>query len=701
MPYTIINMVNVTDYIAPDNEENGSAQSAGIQWSQSLSDPTSTYDFTLDDINQTINVQNFQPVIVFDETLPPIGSVQMIPSMNFTRNTTLASGTNWTTSGTLSSLITFLSNDANSFEMTFSNSAVGTGVASQQTLLGYVQPGVEYSFAGYTFAGGTITNIQAVLQVTFQDINGNTLGSTITSTFTPTGPTQHVSLTATAPANAAYALFAVGGQATSTTNSGVLRWGGVQFEPMWFAEYGVSYPTPDCNVAQVSCVLMPDGTCSRACRLFAGYVEDHVNVYVGKQRHTVVQCASSSKLLETAGLIAASYTSEQDTSIITNALSLLPVNSSIIGQLATGQQHEFGPTSTLISGVVVDSISFNNSTLREVLNGISAQSGSIYYVDPYYYLWYVPPSFVGTSVMLSDEPDNVTSFPYYDFSVEYDSTNPVNVALVMGSKQTAAAITDTFSGNGSTTIFDLSEPPDNVQSVTVGGTSIRTGVDGVDNAKFGPSSTYRALINKQKQIITFATAPVSGTNNTVVTYTYEDQVIAQVMAADAIAQQKAQFWGLVSDSNITSTTAAKHRGLSELQNYAYPRTILTLSALNIYLPVGSLILFTCQSENYTNAPFAVQTVDADPQGGGQYSWNYTAGVYNPTIIDHFRNVAKAVKKTPTTANVAIVASIDVALFDEIHLNDSIVVNHNGAPPQGPYKYGPSANAAIYGYASYS
>lgn len=696
--YVVLGMRDVTDFVSPDNEENGSSQSGGIQWSQALSDPASTWDFVLDDINQTINVQNFQPVIVFDETLPPIALVATVPSWNFAVNGNFFGGlASWTNAGTNGSLITPVNTSFGFAGMTFANSPVGSGYVQQTTLAGYVQSGVSYIFSLYVIGQSSPTNIQYFLQVNWLDVNGNTLSSVTMTPVAPPLSQQHVTISGVAPANTAFAQIQLGGIATNATNSGQIIFGNAQFEPMWFANKGVVYPTPDINNAQVNCVRMPDGTTSRKCRLFAGYVEDHINVYVGKQRHTVVQCASSSKLLETAGLIAASYTNTQDTSILSNALSLLPTNANIIAQLSTGQQNSFSPTSTLVPGVIVDSISFNNATLREVLNGVSAQSGSIFYVDPYYYLWYVPPSFVGTVVALSDTPDNINSFSYDDFSIEYDSTNPVNVALVVGSKQKAAAITDTFSGNGSQTVFNLTEPPDNVQTVTVGGSNIRTGVDGVDNSKFGPTSTYRALINKQRQLITFASAPAGGTNNVVVTYTFEDQVISQVMSADAIGSQRAQFWGLVSDSNITSTTAAKNRGIKELVDYAFPRTILTLSALNIYMPVGSLILFTCQSENFSNTPFVVQTVDADPLGGGEYRWNYTAGVYNPTLIDHIRNVHKAVKKTPTTANVAIIASIDVAIFDTVHVNDSIVINNNGAPPQGPYKYG----SAIYGFASYA
>lgn len=695
--YTIIGMRDMTAFVAPDNEDNGSAQSAGISFSSNLNDPATTWNFVIDDIAQTLNVQNFMPVIVFDETQPAIGSVSTVPSMNFARTPDLITNNtsvpNWTASGSLSSLWIYTQVFP---KVLFSNDALGSALLQQTTLRGYVQSGVEYMFSAYITGIGTIQNIQALLQITFQDINGNTLGSPITGTWTP-GTETRVNITGVAPVNAAYVQIAFGGQTTvAGINSGEIQFGVAQFEPMWFTSQGVSYPTPDCTFSQVNCVQMPDGTTSRKCRLFAGYVEDHINYYVGKQRHTAVQCASSSKLLETAGLVNASFTSTQDTTIITNAIGQLAINTSILNQLSTGQQNEFSPTSTLIPGVIVDSINFTDSTMREVANGVSAQSSSLFYVDPYYYLWYVPPSFVGNVVELSDTPDNITSFAYDTFSVEYDSTNPVNYVRVKGTKQKAAAITDSFTGDGATTVFDLTEPPDTITSVTVAGSSVRAGVDGVDNSKFGASSTYKALINKQKQTIQFATAPGNGAAISA-TYTFEDQVISDVLAADAIASQQAQFWSLISDSNITSTTAAKHRGLTELQDYGEPRIILTLSSLDIYIPVGGLILFTCQSESMSQTPFVVQTVDADPQAGGVYHWNYTAGVYNPTIIDHIRNVQKAVKKTPTTANVAVVASIDVALFDEIHINDSVVINANGAPPQGPYLYG----SALYGYASYS
>lgn len=698
--WTCIGMRDVTNFIAPTSEDNGSPQGGGLAFSAKLNDPATTWSCVVDDVDQVLNIQNIDSVIIWDENAPAIAGVLTVPSMNFALNPLLIDNgghtalVNWLEGGTLPATVWDYS-VSQAPKLTLANNTNALYTLQSQTLgLGYVVAGETYMLSIYMTGSGTIAGFQTLLELTFFDIDQNSLAPVTIDQRTPALGQVHISLSAVAPAGAVSAELAFGGITTSGTNSGSVVFGSVQFEPMWFVDKGVSYPTPDCNFSQVNSVVMPDGTTSRKCRLFAGYVENRINVYVGTQRHTAIQCASSSKLLETAGLISASYTNTQDTAILADALSQLPTNAPIIGQLATGQQNQFSPTSTLIAGVVVDSISFADATMREVCNGISGQSSSLFYVDPYYYLWYVPPSFVGTVVELSDTPDGVNSFSYDTFSVEYDSTNPMNYVRVKGTKQQAAAITDTFSGNGSTTVFNLTEPPFTTHTVTVGGTAQRTGIDGVDNAKFGSSSTFKALINKQAQTIRFATAPASGTNNVVVTYTYEDQVIADVLAADAIAEQRMSFYGLVSDSNITSTVAAKHRGLTELQDYAEPRVVLTLSSLGIYLPVGSLILFTCQSEGFSRTPFVVQTVDAELHGAGIYHWNYTAGVYQPTIIDHLRNVGKAVKKTPTTANVVVISSIDVALFDSLHLDDSISVS---AASAGPYTYG----SAKYGFALYS
>lgn len=657
-------VINGIAYVSQVNDD--------IKYSAALSDPNSKCDFTLDDPTATIALRELMSVIVWDENAPKINGVVTTPGMSY------IIFANWSAAaGTLSSIVTTSDIGIHNLkvQLAFSNNAIGSGYVSQQTLIDLVQPGVKYMLSGYLDQAVTVVNAVGFLQIDWLDTSGSVISS-VSQTFTPTHPQARKNISGTAPANTVYAKIYVGGQTTSTTNSGTLSWATLQFEPMWFESQGISYPTADMNYDQVSCVLMPDGTISRKSRVFAGEIEILDRDYIGQQRFYTVQCRSLSFLLETLDLVNASYTDTQDTDIIADILS----GSAYTGYLSIGQQNRFAPTSTVVDGVVVSSVTYTSNTLREVLNGLQDQSGSPFRVDEYGYIWYVPPGFSAQTIQLSDDPDDETTFAYQELHVSGDATNVANTDLVAGDKQHASAITETFSGDGSTKTFNLTYPPASTTSVTIGGTSQRTGVDGVDTL----GATFKALINKQKKTLTFGTAPTSGTNNVSITYTYEDPVVVKVIAADAVAEQKRQIIRLINDSNLTSTQAATFRGLAELTRDAFPHLNVTFKLEDIFLPPGSLALITCSGEGWVSKPFTVQTVSGEPQGAGKYNWSYAVGVYDPTIIDHLRNTQKAVARSTTTANVPQVIDIDVALFDDFNLADSVSASTATA---GPYKWG--------------
>lgn len=667
--WLVIDGINRTDVI-DDN----------IDFSASLNDPIDTCDFSLDDLTQSIPLRTKMDVIVWDENAVPTytvagAAIPTIPAMNFLQNAHNFHLSPWATGGSLAGIIAIP--NVFRFTMTFSNSTNGgTGYFTQTTLMKHVQPGVEYMLSGYFDCSVTLVNAQGFLQINWLDSSGSTISS-VTQTYASTHPQVHEYISGIAPDGTVQAQIFYGGKTTNATNSGTLQWATVQFEPMWFTEQGVSYPTPDCNFDQVNSVLMPDTTTSRKCRIFAGYIEILDKSYEGTQRFYDVKCAGSSKLLENLGVVTASYAGVYDTFILNDIISGSPWSS----YLSTGQQNKFAPTSTIIQGSLIDARSYPGNTLREVSNDLSDNSGSHFFVDPYYYYWYVPPSFTSQVLELSDAPDNITSFPYYDFSIQDDDSNPGNAILVRGTKQNAAAVTEKFNGDGSTKIFNLAQAPYTIQSVTVGGTDQKTGVDGVQTNGIGG---YVALVNKQKQQLIFNTAPISGTNNIIIIYTFEDPVVVQAISADSIAQAGRPFVRLVNDTNLTSTIAAKNRGLAELNNYAYGRQTLTLSAMNIYVPPGSLFLFTCQAEGMSKKPFTVQTVESHLEGAGLYTWSYTAGVYSPSVIDHIRNTQKAIARPATTANVPVVVNTDVAISDSFHFTDAIIASLG---PAGPYIYG--------------
>jgi len=686
--YVTIGGVDYTDVISQSETPENVSGSNYIHIQGALSDPNTTNEFIVEDINQTISLQDFMEVIVWDENAPALNGIATVPAMNYALNPLLintggAEPSNWTVGGTLGSGV--WSYPQEQAVITFANTTSGTALQQQTTLINKVVAGVEYMISVYMTGGGTISNIQALLQITFTDINGNTLGSVISQTYTPTSSEQHISLSGTAPANAVFAIMAFGGQPTvSGTNSGTITFSSVQFEPMWFADKGVNYPTPDCNFGQANSIILPDGTCSRACRIFTGYIEDLKNYYVGTQRYYDVNCAATSKMLETLGLINISYSNAYDTYII-NDLLTNSYSSIYAGILSTGQQNQFAPASTIVQGTLTPDITYTDNFLKDVLNGLSDTSGSLFYVDQYYYIWYVPPYWIAAAVSLSDNPDFVTTFPYHDFNVEYDGSTMGNRIKVEGNKQNATAVDDTFSGDGVTTTFDLTLPPYTVQSVTIGGVKQTTGVYGVDTFSTSRLGGYKALVNKQQQYILFKTAPVSGSNNIVVEYTYEDAVIAQVLSPDSYAKYGRWFDRKVSDSNLTSTTAAKNRGLAELTKYAFSRTIPTFSTYDLFIPVGATVLLTCEGEGWTSQPFTVQTFETVPQGAGVYKYNYTAGSYNPTLIDHIRNLNKSLNRSTTTANVQVIVTIDAALFDTLSYSDATSATVQQTNPYNNYR----------------
>lgn len=573
-----------------------------IDYSSSLSDPNSTCDFTLDDPTSSIALRVGQEVVIWDENVTESstsGTVATVPSMNYAIDPLCSTALDsiWATGGTNGGLFSLY---AFGYKMTFSNSPVATGYVSQTT--SFVRAGQKYNFAVYV-NGTSPVNLRYFSQIDWLDSSGSVISSVTMTPATPTGSNVRFSISGVAPTGTMSATISFGGSAVNATNSGTINFGSVQFEPCWFEAQGVTYPTRDLNYSQVTSVLLPNGTTSRKCRIFAGEIGKSTKTYIGTQRFYALSCDSLEKLAEDLDLIAASYDDVYDTDIIEDVLS----GDAFAGWLSSGQQNRFAPTSTLVQGSLVPSKTYTNSTFRELLNGLDDLSGSQHRIDPYGYVWYVPPSFSAQIIRLSDSPDNELTFAYQELHVDEDGVDLTNTALVQGDNQHASAITETFSGNGSTKIFNLSYPPATVTSVKIGSTDQRTGVAGVDQL----GATFKALINKQKKTLEFGTAPTSGTNNVSITYTYEDPVVVKVIAGDALAEQDRQRIRLVNDSSLTSTTTATQRGLAQLSRDAFEHVNIALKLEDIFLPPGSLVLITCAGEGWIDKAFTIQSVSGE------------------------------------------------------------------------------------------
>lgn len=686
--WTVINGFDRTDVIP--FETIAASQMAGDQL------PSCTFDIV--DTSCTLSFDVGQEVIIFNEAAPPTKtfggtSIPTTPAHNLAVG--IPNGTYWKTSGTLGSLIT---PSGVNYQMVFSNSTnSSSGFIQFQTFYGYIHPGQQYMFSVYCTIGTPLVGANAILQIEFLDSGGNVLSGTVTTTFSSTvGNTQqHISIQGTAPTNAVYILAQMGGQTTSATNSGTVVFGSPQLEPMWFTARGISYPTVDCNAAQVNSALMPDLTISRMCRLFAGYINDLQITYddnyaAGPNRTWHVTCAGYGAILENATFTGA-FDSQTDAQIIQ---SVFANYSSWVN--VTNAANTSSP-SPIITGITVDAISFNENTLRDVLNSLTALSGFLYYFDYYGTLYYLPAYYSAASFVLTDaQPDNVTSFSYYEYQLEKDATQQKWDVIVIGGKFLAGAIQDSFTGDGSTTVFTLAQQPHNIHQTTVAGSLIKVGVSKRDKFTGGVTALY----NKAKKTLTFQTAPANGAS-ILIQYTYEAPIVVECID-DSVNKPVSPAYALppfiskIHDTNLTSNAAATTRGLVELTNLSKPLVTITCKAQQ-FASVGQIIYFTASLDGILNQPYVVQEVDSSYLGNGINEFNYTLGYYRPTFTDHSRHIHKATVRSTTTAAVDVVLQTDLVIAETTAYSEVVTATPigNTAPVLiwGTGKYGVNAYGA--------
>lgn len=613
-------------------------------------------------------------VIIFDESMPPepmlgggvvIGS--NVPASNFLAKAVFFPDTTfWILAGTISSTITRGSPQAFNVTQTFANNAVGTGFITQVTQAGYIQPGQSYMFSVYANVTSVLVNASGIVKMDFLDQNSNILATQSTS-FTGTAQQTRFTVQGVAPAGTTSIKVSIGGQTTSTTNSGSILYGTPQLEPMWFVDQGVLYPTDDCNFNQANCFRMPDDTISRG-RIFAGYIEDLQIEYEGKTRIYHVQVAPFERILDNTGLITANYNGVTDASIIDGIVQANYPNR-LSGNLVA--PNNFLPNS-IQPGITVDAISYTDLTLREILNSLADQSGFSYYVSPYGQVYYNALFYNICPFSFSDTPDNQNSFSYYDYKLEYDGTQIKQRVKVIGANTTGPQITDNYNGNGVLTAYGLSHIPSNISSVVVAGVTKLCGILGINTFAQG----YDALVDVPNKTVDFHVAPPSGSSNVQISYTYQNPVVNQVNELDGISAAITApgyvvptFDSKVNDSNVASLTAGNIRGLAELTRWGKPVTIITLKSPK-YIQPGFAVYFTSVLDNIVSRPFVVMEIKAGKVlGNGINEYEYTLGVYVPNIIDHARNIHKAVNRTVSVGAFTAPGQTDVAVTEQIFYSE--------------------------------
>lgn len=574
-----------------------------------------------------------------------------VPAHNYLKNNNFNYGSNgWTVSG---SGFTFPSNPtfgpAAMATLTYSNTAVGTTTAYQNAAKIYGVPGQQYCFSGYLNITQAFSNANFYIQITFVDGAGVQLAAPQQTYTADTNGITRVSITATAPANTVTVQANFGGHTTNATNSGMALFTALQLEPVWFPTL-YTYPSPICDFLQSDCITLPDATATRYDRIFTGNITHLTATYEGSTRIWDVEATSLDGLLENATLVNASYAGVTDQSIITgivNNLSprLLYANDST---LATGTPQALAYRNVPIcyAGVNISSMQYADATLREVINSLTDITGFLSGVDPYYNCYYYPPFYNAAPYGFSQSPDNVTTFPFYDYSVEYDGTQIQNSLKVSGATY-QLTVTETwhsqdgshteYTSGGLTYAFVPFHSPAQTPTLTVGGTSYPCQLD-TGTAIGSPQGLY----NPDLPLVQINPSAAVGAVISM-TYTYNALVYVLVQSPDSIGQYGRPLYSKINDTNLASNASAAARGEAQLQEYAQPRITLKFKTQKLLHP-GQVIEITSTLDGFTKAHFAVQRVTATYLGHGVNQYEIEAGTYIDDFVDFFRNTQKAVNR---------------------------------------------------------
>jgi hypothetical protein len=387
-----------------------------INIDRTANDPIPTFKITIQDDPSQLSISELQEVIFIDS------SQIANPTHNLLQNPLISPyTTNWTattaTGGSFNNLTPGV-------QLVASNAANTFGLA-QSTQNGLVIAGHSYMYSCYVQTS-TLTGLSAYMSLSFLTANGTNLGTQTLTIGTSTANTRY-SLSGTAPNGCATIQIAFGLLQNNSTNSGSASFTSVQLEPMTFTSglNQITYPSPFCANGQANCTLMPDGTTIRQYRLFGGYVtKATAGKYVGPNRQWQLTVSGYAWLLQKQ-LLNNSWSNTADNTIINNIVTTYFPN-----QFSTAQ---------VVKGATLNVFGYTyNGTARDAFDALAANANFYYYVDPYRVIWYQPPGYNLLSFMLSDKPDNVTSYPYYDYSLDIDGTQLGNATLVVGASGISA-----------------------------------------------------------------------------------------------------------------------------------------------------------------------------------------------------------------------------------------------------------------------
>jgi|TARA_R110002020_G_scaffold67482_1_gene177156 hypothetical protein len=249
-------------------------------------------------------------------------------------------------------------------------------------------------------------------------------------------------------------------------------------------------------------------------RYFGGIVfrVTTIPVGLGRELHVIAQ---DWKIILDKSSFSARYTNVTDKAVIAAGFTAAELT-------------EFNVTDDVeVIRTAISGITFQNSSVRAMLDQLADMTVATWGVDPFKKLFYRKLSRTSASASLSDAPDDSLTFPMQN-SQRVLEMGMYNAVEIKGTKRASADVTDTYPGDGSQTFFKLGVDdkhaiyfaPDGEDRIQIyhntgseGSPSWAEDTVGLEGADTNGVAGITVLINILSGHVIFNTAPLARATN--------------------------------------------------------------------------------------------------------------------------------------------------------------------------------------------
>lgn len=278
----------------------------------------------------------------------------------------------------------------------------------------------------------------------------------------------------------------------------------------------------------------------------------------------------------------------------------------------------------------IDRVSYQATPIADILDGMAKYAGFVWGVTPLKVIYYRKLTGAVNSFDLSDNPDNSTTFGYYNFKRVIDAAAVVNKVVILGGQQLTANVSTPYRADGIQTLFGLNKhyrAPEGEDVLIIqtnsgtDGTPVWTGNEQVVGRPSG-TGTYDVIWSEiERNLIWTSPPPDFATNSFRVTGDIFEPLRTEHLDQPSIDELGNTFEVTINDQTINSVDQLEKRGEAELLQRGLELDKITLTINHDGIEEGKTVLVTNTVHGLAGIKYLVDQITMRPLSSSLYEYD--------------------------------------------------------------------------------